>query len=64
MTGRAATVLATLISQIALVRVRVGEVPGRRVVHHGLGHLAKGGNQSVDQDEDQQETHRRSMLAG
>ena len=64
MAGRAATVLATLVSEIALVRVRVGEVPGRRVVHHGLGDLAEGGHQTVDQDEDQQETHRGLMLAG
>ena len=58
MTGRAAAVLATLVAEIALIRVRVGEMPGPRVVDHGLGSLAKGGHQTVDQDEDQQETHR------
>lgn len=57
MAGRAATVLATLISEIALVRVRVGEVTGRRVVHHGLGDLAEGGHQAVDQHEDEEEAH-------
>jgi len=64
MAGRAATVLATLVAEIALIRVRVGEVPGRRVVHHGFGDLAEGGHQAVDQDEDQQETHPPGMLAG
>jgi hypothetical protein len=64
MAGRAATVLATLVSQISLVRLGMGEVSGRRVVHHGLGDLAEGGHQTVDQDEDQQETHRGPMLAG
>ena len=55
---------ATLVSEIALVRVRVGEVSGRRVVHHGLGDLSEGGHETVDQDEDQQETHRGLMLGG
>ena len=50
--------------EISLVRVGMGEMSGRRVVHHGLGDLAEGGHQTVDQDEDQQETHRGSMLAG
>ena len=64
MAGRAATVLVTLVSEIALVRLRVGEVSGRRVVHHGLGNLAEGGDQTVDQEEDQQETHPPGMVAG
>jgi hypothetical protein len=33
-------------------------------VHHGLGDLADAGHQTVDQDEDQQETHSLAMLAG
>ncbi len=57
MAGRAATVLATLVSEIALVRIRVGEVPGRRVVDHGLGDLAEGGHQAMDEQEDEQEAH-------
>ena len=57
MAGRAAPVLAALVSEIALVRVRVGEVPGRRVVDHGLGDLAEGGHQAMDQQEDEQEAH-------
>ncbi len=54
----AAAVLVALISQVALVRLRVGQVPGRRVVHHGFGDLAEGGHQAVNEEEDQEETHR------
>jgi len=57
MAGRAAPVLVALVSEIALVRAGMGEVPGRRVVHHGLGHLAEGGHQAMDQQEDEQEAH-------
>ena len=57
MAGRAATVLAPLVSEIALVRIRVGEVPGRRVVDHGLGDLAEGGHQAMDQQENEEEAH-------
>ena len=64
MAGRAAAVLAALVPEVALVRVRMGEVPGRRVVHHGLGDLAEGGHETVDQQEDEQETHPGWMLAG
>jgi hypothetical protein len=49
--------LATLVSEIALVRIGVGEVPGLRVVDHGLGDLAEGGHQAMDQQEDEQEAH-------
>jgi hypothetical protein len=33
-------------------------------VSHGLGDLAEGGHQAVDQQEDEQKTHRGRMLAG
>jgi hypothetical protein len=33
-------------------------------VHDRLGDLAEGGHQSVDQQEDEQETHPGRMLAG
>jgi hypothetical protein len=62
--GRAAPVLVALVAEIALVRIRVGEVPGPRVVHDRLGDLAEGGHHSVDQQEDEQETHPGRMLAG
>ncbi len=57
MAGRAAPVLVALVSEIALVRIGVGEVPGRRVMHHGLGDLAEGGHQAMDEQEDEQEAH-------
>jgi hypothetical protein len=50
-------VLSTLVTEVALVRIRVGEVPGLRVVDHGLGDLAEGGHQAMDQQEDEQEAH-------
>jgi hypothetical protein len=56
--------LIALVAEIALVRIRVGEVPRRGVVHHRLGDLAEGGHQAVDQQKDEQETHRDRMLAG
>ena len=55
--------LVALLAEIALVRIRVGQVPGFRVVHDRLGDLAEGGHQSVDQQEDEQETHPDGMLA-
>jgi hypothetical protein len=64
MAGRATAMLPTLVSEIALVRDGMGEVPGRRVVHHGLGHLPEGRRHAVYQDENQQETHPPAMLAG
>ncbi|MBS1109218.1 MAG: hypothetical protein H6Q88_1210 [Anaeromyxobacteraceae bacterium] len=57
MAGRAAPVLAALVSEVALVRIRVGEMPGLRVVDHRLGDLAEGGHQAMDQKEDEQEAH-------
>jgi hypothetical protein len=57
-------VLAALLAEIALVGIRVGEVPGLRVVHDRLGDLAEGGHHSMDQEEGEQETHPGRMLAG
>jgi len=49
-------VLATLFAEISRVGAGVGEVPGRGVMHDGLGDLAEGGHHSVNQGEDEQET--------
>jgi len=49
--------LITLVAQVTVIGVRVGEVAARRVVHHRLGDLAEGGHHSVDQENDEQEAH-------
>jgi hypothetical protein len=62
--GRAAAVLVPLFAQVSLICLGVCQVPGGGVVNDAFGDLAEGGHQAVKQDEDEQETHPASMLAG
>ncbi len=63
MLRRAAPVLAPLLAQITLIGVGVRQVTGGRVVHDGLGHLADGGDHSMDEEEHEEETQAGNRLA-
>lgn len=60
--GRAAPVLVPLLTEIALIGVGVRQVTGSRVVHDGLGRLADGGDDSLDEEEHEEEAQAGKML--
>jgi len=56
--GGAAAVLASLVVEVAVIGIRVGEVARGREVDRGLDDLAESGRQSEREEHDQQEPHR------
>jgi acetamidase/formamidase len=48
-------VLLPLVTEVALIRIGVREVPRRHVMHDGLGRLADGGDHALDEEEDEKE---------
>jgi hypothetical protein len=64
MLGGPTPVLVTLVPEVTVIGLGVGEVTGRREVDHGLGDFTEAGSHPDGQAHDEEEPHRPSILLG